>query len=113
VILAMIIWLHLSGGIAGINDEVSVADGRVKVHRGKQRCEFDLSDRDRDRLAQALRYARPDDWKPAYDEGVPCADCIVHTLQVGDRTVSWSLGKKLPKDAKAVADVLEDMMHCQ
>jgi hypothetical protein len=113
LLLAMVLWLHLSGGLAGEKSEVRVEDGVVHV-RGKQSCDVELSDPDRSRLAAALRKIHPGGWKEKYVDP-SCRDCRTTTLQVGDRTVTWddASADKVPPDARSVATAMEPLLTCQ
>jgi hypothetical protein len=113
VIVALILWLQVSGGAHGVRDEVRVEEGRVQVHRGTQSCNVSLSDGDRERLAAALREVRPQSWKDKYLDD--CRDCSSYSLQVGDRTIVWnsSAASQVPADARRVASVMLDLMTCQ
>ena len=113
MMLALVLWLQLSGGQTGEKREVRVEDGIVHV-RAKQSCDVELGDADRSRLAAALRKIHPGNWKPKYvDPG--CRDCKLTTLQVGDRTVAWDDASelKVPLDARGVALAMRDLFNCQ
>ena len=113
MMLAMVLFLQLSGGQQPAAREVRVEDGVVHV-RGKQSCDVELSDPDRSRLAAALRKIHPGDWKPSYLDP-NCRDCQRTKLQVGDRTVIWddASAAQVPADAMLVARALEPMLSCQ
>ena len=112
--IALVLWLHVTGGPVPLNNDVKVEEGRVRVHRGQQSCEVNLSDADRERLAAALRNIHPEGWKPKYLDP-DCANCLLYSLQVGGRAVVWNdaSASKVPADARAVSVVLQDLMSCQ
>ena len=113
MMLAMLLWMQVSGGLDGAKGEVRVEDGVVHV-RGKQACDVELSDPDRERLAAALRKIKPGNWKEKYLDAA-CRDCRRTKLQVGDRTVTWddASEQRVPKDAVAVARAMEPLLTCQ
>ena len=113
MIVALVLWLQVSGGVQGVRDDVRVEEGRVRVHRGTQSCDLSLSDSDRERLAAALREVRPHNWKGKYLDD--CRDCFSYSLRVGDRTIVWnsSAANQVPADARRVASVMLDLMTCQ
>ena len=113
MILALILWMLVRGGLEGAKGEVRVEDGIVHV-RGKQSCDVELADPDRERLAAALRKIKPGHWKEKYLDPA-CRDCRTIRLQVGDRTVTWddASAAQVPPDALGVAKAMEPLLDCQ